>query len=767
MLGVEILQRMPITLLTTELSPGEIETQAVSDAQGEAEEARIVFPKMRDLVFSVRFRLYQNRPFALFQLALANRGREAIPVRRFFLQTLPDGLRPVGTPNGFYSNGWQSWSPAGLVPATKRARCPILPVRWLQGSITQNALTPWYRKPSRFWSETVGAVVTPREALVAGAVSLADQFVQVKVDFQSNTGQLMLQSQMDEILLRPGETCISEWFYLEWVALPNVDPLAQYAYATARQMKVSNLRRVPMGWSSWYAFGEDVSQDAVIDNLATAALLADELPLEVIQLDEGYESMWGDWRERNESFPHSLGWLAERIMGSGFSPGLWLAPFLVHARAQLAKDHPAWLLRNTGGRPVSAGLVFKRTHSPRFMGRALDVTHPGVQEYLQRLVEQVVHEWGYAYLKLDFLYAAALPGQRYDSTVTRAQAYRQAIQMIREIAGEETFLMGSGAPLGPSVGLMDAMRIGPDTAPEWYPHFGRSGGWHPLRRLLRGNRSLPSMRNSLRNVMTRAWTHGRWWINDPDALIVRDNDRLGAATSLTEAMIIAQATLLGLSSGMCLISDNLSRLPPGRREIAAALLPPLIEGMDVLDLFSSEMPQAVVAPVSRPWGHWRLLGLFNWEAKPVQRTLPQDLPDMDDRQAYHLVDFWNRRYIRFDRAEGRLPRKAGPSFVLPAYGCVLLSLRPIKQGPHLVTTTFHISQGAEVTAWEASSSHVTLSLSIGRLAQGEVWLALPSRPTAVFWNDEKLSRSLIRAIVRGVWAIRFWLNRKGTLHIEY
>jgi alpha-galactosidase len=724
------------------------------------------------VVFSARFRLYQHRPFVLFQLALRNEGREAVPIRRFFLQTLPNGLRPVAAPRGFFTNGWQSWSPAGFLPisngwlASAMASCPITPIRWLQGRVMHNALTPMHKKLSRFWSETVGAVITSREALVAGAVSLADQFVQVNADLRPNTGQLLLQSQADEILLKQGETCSSEWFYLEWVALPNIDPLAQYAYAVARQMQVPNLKSVPTGWCSCYVFGEDVSQDAMIDNLATAALLADELPLEVIQLDEGYESKWGDWDERGDDFPHSLGWLAERIMGSDFTPGLWLAPFTVHARAQLAKTHPAWLLRNMAGRPVSAGLVFKRTRNVRFVGRALDVTHPGVQEHLQRLIERVVHEWGYSYLKLDFLYTAALPGRRHDPTLTRAQAYRQALRIIRETAGEETFLSGCGAPLGPSVGLVDAMRIGPDTAPEWYPRLGCSGGWSPFHRFLRSNFSLPSMRNSLHNVMTRAWTHGRWWINDPDALQVRDkHGRLGSTTSLTEDMIIAQATLVGLSSGMCLLSDDLSGLSPGRREIAAALLPPLIEGMDVLDLFSSEMPRTVIAPVSRPWGHWRLLGLFNWDAKPVQRVLPQSLLDIDRRREYHVVDFWNRRYIRFNPADGGPPGK--PSFVLPAYGGVLLGVRPIEQGPHLVATTFHISQGAEVMAWEVSPSQVSLSLSIGRLARGEVWLALPSRPRAVFWNDENLPDSAVRAVVRGVWAIRFWLNRKGTLHVEY
>jgi alpha-galactosidase len=481
----------------------------------------------------------------------------------------------------------------------------------------------------------------------------------------------------------------------------------------------------------------------MMENIASAALLADEIPLGVIQLDEGYQSSWGDWTERNARFPHQLKWLADRVRGSGFTPGLWLGPLTAHPKSRLASDHPDWLLRNRHGRFVSPGLI------SGFLGRALDPTHPGVADYLRRLLDTAVSNWGFSYLKLDFMYAGALLGKRYNPRMTRAQAMRKAFQIIRDAAGDDTYLVGCGAPLGPAVGLVDAMRIGADTAPMWGASYGAVG------RFMQDNPSLPSLRNSLQNVASRAWIHNRWWTNDPDTLMIRDTQ-----TALTEDEVLAQNTLLGLSGGLLLLSDDLDALPPERRAKAAALFPPLLVGMDVLDLFSHEMPECIVVPVDRPWGRWRLIGLFNWRDEAVRRELPVDvLPHRD--KSYHIVDFWAQRYIRLRAGEKR------PVLHLPSHGAVLLGIRECKATPQLVATTFHISQGAEITALKVSAEMVTLDIELDRLARGAVWLALPSRPKAAFLNDEPLPATAIHTVSSGIWAIDCRVNRVGTLQVVW
>ena len=756
--GVSVLKRGHLTsVVSSKLTPVSIERQEVEDVHGVAEELDIRYQESNGLLLYMRMRIYSSRPYLLFQLGVLNKGPQEIELERFFFRTLPEGVQLAGEPSGFYSTGWQSWSPAGFLTREEHDYSTPLLLRPIAGPMMHNANTPRADKYGSFWSESVGAVVTPREALVAGAVSLAEQFVQLHADLRPGNLSLLLQSQLDNVPLAVGESRQSEWFYLEWVPFPAsgdnpssvapawVDPLAQYAYAVARQMDVPRLHPAPTGWSSWYIFGEKVTESDLTANLASAAMLADEIPLQVIQLDQGFEPIWGDWMECNDDFQHSLAWLADRIRGSGFRPGLWLGPLTVHPKSKLAQEHPDWLLRNKRNRPVSAGWI-----AGRFRAQALDATNPEVEQYLQQLISTVVEDWGYSYLKLDFLYAGALPGKRYNPHLTRAQAYRHALRLMREAAGENTYLVGCGAPLGASVGLVDAMRIGPDTAPYWQPQV-------PLiRDLFQADPTLPSLRNSLRNVATRAWMHNRWWHNDPDNLLTREN-----RTELTRDEVVFQLTLQGLMGGLFQLSDDLPSLFPARRDLVATLLPTLVQGMDPLDLFSREMPVKMVAPLVQSWDNWQLVGLFNWSDEPVERPLPRDLPNLDLEADYHIVDFWQRRYTLLRHGEP-LPR-----YNLVPHGAKLLSVRPVKSAPQLVATTFHISQGGELTEWQVAGNTVTLSLQLGRRAAGEIWLSLPSTPHQVLLNGEVLGGEAVRAIARGIWAVQFRLDSQATLQVRY
>jgi alpha-galactosidase len=103
------------------------------------------------------------------------------------------------------------------------------------------------------------------------------------------------------------------------------------------------------------------------------------------------------------------------------------------------------------------------------------------------------------------MYAGALPGRRRED-VSPVAAYREGLRIIRRGAGSGATLVGCGAPLLPSIGLVDAMRVGPDVLPE--PGRGDND--------LRG-----SLRKAIQVTSARAWMNGRLWVNDPDCLVAR------------------------------------------------------------------------------------------------------------------------------------------------------------------------------------------------------------------------------------------------------
>ena len=76
------------------------------------------------------------------------------------------------------------------------------------------------------------------------------------------------------------------------------------------------------------------------------------------------------------------------------------------------------------------------------------------------------------------------------------------MELIREAAGPDSTLLIGGAPLLPSIGLCDVMRVGPDVLPE-----------EPNPQL--------DLENTVRITTLRSWMNGRLWLNDPDTLVAR------------------------------------------------------------------------------------------------------------------------------------------------------------------------------------------------------------------------------------------------------
>ncbi len=267
--------------------------------------------------------------------------------------------------------------------------------------------------------------------------------------------------------------------------------LGRWADAYAQAVGVGPIRPAPTIWCSWYYYFTKVSEQDIVENLDAIDQL--ELPVEVVQLDDGYQAEIGDWLTLSGRF-RSLRDLVARIRDRGRRAGIWTAPFLVGERSQLYAEHPDWLVGE-----ASAG------HNWNQDMFALDSTHPDAAAYLHQ-VFSTFRELGIDFFKIDFVYAGALAGRRHQD-VPAVQAYRQGVRVIRDAIGPDAYLLGCGAPILPSVGLVDAMRVSPDTGPEYEP--------------LQGDLSQPSVRSAVLSGVGRAWQHGRFWVNDPDCLLAR------------------------------------------------------------------------------------------------------------------------------------------------------------------------------------------------------------------------------------------------------
>jgi alpha-galactosidase len=336
----------------------------------------------------------------------------------------------------------------------------------------------------------------------------------------------------------------------------------RYGAAAAARTPPRPLQPAPVGWSSWYTYYAEVSERDVLDNLAVVSALNDEgdhAPVGLVQLDDGWQVVWGEWTA-NEKFPSGMAALAAEIRAEGLTAGLWMAPFYVSRASQAYLDHPDWWVRDETG----AELGFDNDSTGDYA--VIDVTHPDAAAWLGEIIAARVAD-GYGYLKLDFLYAGAQPGQRYHE-VTGLEAYASGLRILREAAGDDTFILACGAPMLPSLGFADGFRTGADIAYGWDP-----------------DPEPAYLRWQARATAGRAWMNGLWWWNDPDVLMVRDPYDDTRARGAVVAQLV--------SGGLWLAGDDLSALSDAR--IALALHPEAaaLRGVEVRP----------VAPLRYPSGH--------------------------------------------------------------------------------------------------------------------------------------------------------------------
>jgi alpha-galactosidase len=427
--------------------------------------------------------------------------------------------------------------------------------------------------------------------------------------------------------------------------------LENYAVEVSALMG-ARIRRPPeSGWCSWYHFyGKETFEDVA----ASAAELA-RLPLaktlRTIQIDDGWNreptgnlpDAWGDWHPHAEKFPGGMAEAARCIHGLGFRAGLWLAPFAVAKNSRFFREHPDWLLQQRdpqSGDPSPA----PSSDNPEIF--ALDCTHPEALAWLRATFRRVFYDWNFDYVKIDFLHHGARQGVlRHDASATSVEAYRRGLQAINDEAGEGKFILACGAPLLPSVGLVDGMRVGPDVGGRWL----FDPGWPewPM-----GN---CCVRAAGLTSLWSQWMHGRLWQNDPDCLLTRKEtteherkalERLEAETARTNPDYIATplgltaeeaglwARLVWMGGGMSLLSEVWGELPADRQALLARCFPGHGRKTRLLDWYESSDVLALLAE-----GRPLLLGLFNFGDSPVRPAIP--VRELGLRDSWNLTERWS------------------------------------------------------------------------------------------------------------------------------
>lgn len=314
------------------------------------------------------------------------------------------------------------------------------------------------------------------------------------------------------------------------------------SFFSSRFDQLSFLGKRLYGWESWYNHYEKINEALILRDLDSIneteniISLCDNYTTKqnnvVFQIDDGWEKALGTWEIDEKLFPHGLKSITEKIEEANFVPGLWIAPIIVDLRSKSANEHPEWLLRNKKGHLVKAGFNPRWGADGTFY--CLDLSRPDVLEYLDNLMNTIINEWGFRYVKLDFLYAGMHVGNHYDGNPAY-ESFAKAIKLLtrrkQNDEGKPVAYLGCGTPFEMSFNDLPLSRIGCDTYEHWENKLLRFLNWNGR------NEAYLNLKDTL--------GHALWnkiiFVNDPDVIFIRKNN---CSLSDDEKRLIALVAIL-------------------------------------------------------------------------------------------------------------------------------------------------------------------------------------------------------------------------------
>jgi hypothetical protein len=608
----------------------------------------------RRLDLEIRITLLSDRQGAVVEFTVTNVSEREIeipfaePIRALLNERAGCGFgRSFQVPQGerILTNGYMYYDPGQLLNSD---------------SFAHQDLTSW-------WNVAVHVPQT-RDTLVAGYLDNSDGEGQIIVGWDIGRGTPPKQAAFNltarslynpRFLLKPGKSIRSGRVMLLRSNRPFA-ALQDYAETSGRLHGVK-LNPIINGWCNWFITYSNPTEEIILQNAEFIAKHLKPYGLEWVQLDDGYERAFGDW-VGNKRFPHGMKWLAQQIRKMGLKPGIWLAPYLISKGTEVAEKHPDWLIKNTDG---STFEIKQRADY------GLDITHPEARKWFFNLFKTVAEDWGYDFIKTDFVERSILAAPKYhDPTLSRAQVYRLGAQTMREAIGPRRHLLDCG-PAWEALGLVDSMRIELDIGTHWAQYVKNITS------------SAPAMAH-------RYYLNGRLWINDVDHLGMKQ---------LTIPQARTAASIIALSGGTTISGDDLPKLDVERVEILKKVLPAYGESARPVDLFDNPYPEIFSLPVKNDREHWQLLGYFNYdETATKERTVELVQLELDPRKTYLAYEFWTQKFLGEIRT--RLPLHFESATVN------VVALREKTGVPQILGTDRHITQGGvelQQVGWTAET----------------------------------------------------------------
>jgi hypothetical protein len=246
----------------------------------------------------------------ILRLGFTNQGNAPLGVEQLLPLVSESGFRSLAVDGLQVSEtGWQSWTRAHpLRPFYDNAATAPAPIR--------SPILP-HREPG---SQVIGWMTVLRGAdsgaCLLGFLRGRDQTCVLEVAPRTGGHALRASAEVEGALLSPGATLTSEPLLVAFGE--EADLVSRYADMVAHHSAARVPAYTPTGWCSWYEFFTRVTKRDVLRNLALLDGARDRLPLDLVQLDDGYQHEVGDWLDLQPTFPSGIRSLSDAVHDRGY-----------------------------------------------------------------------------------------------------------------------------------------------------------------------------------------------------------------------------------------------------------------------------------------------------------------------------------------------------------------------------------------------------------------------------------------------------------------
>jgi hypothetical protein len=615
--------------------------------------------------------LYPGLPFVTFRSTLHNGGAEAVVLNH--VPTVSAGIdlgKPLAEINTLGTGGL-------LAPARNPGSYAFLTI-----------INPQTR------SGVVGGWLTHDRG--SGVV-----FSPVKDD----TVRMQAQIDYGRLRIKPGQDAAAEMFAIGYFDDARFG-LEAYADAIAKIYAVK-LPRQQAGLCTWYMDKYAAACDEVHLPELTAVAAKELKPFgfDFIQIDDEWQAgVKENGPKKNFTthapagpYPSGMKATAENIKKFGLVPGIWFMPFAGNYKDPYFKDRQDLFVKNQNGQPYETS----------WGGTCLDMTRPETKEFVRGIVRRISHDWGYKFFKMDGFWTGSATPQIYvndgykndgigdavffNKDKTNIEALRDGAKLVREAAGPDVFLLGccvvqNMRSFGGSFGLLDAMRVGPDT----------------------NNGSIGSLHAS------RVWfLHGRVWWNDPDFVSVRNS------LSLDRARLNAGWT--AISGQLYYVSDWVPMYPADRLDIVKRTIPAHGLPARPVDVFEQQIARIWIVTDTRQAVRRDVVAYYNWDKDRAEISATPERIGLSPAKEYVGFDFWTNKFIP--------PFSGALTATLPGASSRIMAIRPVSDFPQLLSTSRHVTQGiVDVVGekWNAGKSQLSATSKVVGNDPYELRIVVPS-----------------------------------------